>query len=114
MNLKEIDWGDMDWIDLDEDRDWWRTIVNMILNLQVPYSAAKFLSSCTIGRLLRLAQFMESVIGQIICNMTVIDFLTVRWVFILTGHPLMTHHIGVFVALTSCKCIYLVSCDKCG
>jgi hypothetical protein len=26
----------------------------------------------------------------------------------------MTHHIGVFVALTSCKCIYLVSCDKCG
>ena len=28
--------GDMDWIDLAHDRDWWQAFVNMLMNLQVP------------------------------------------------------------------------------
>jgi hypothetical protein len=28
--------GDMDWIDLAEDRDQWRALVNKVMNLQVP------------------------------------------------------------------------------
>jgi hypothetical protein len=36
MNLREIEWDDMDWIDLAQDRDQWRTLVNMVLNLRVP------------------------------------------------------------------------------
>jgi hypothetical protein len=29
-------WGGMDWIDLTRDRDQWRTLVNMVMNLWVP------------------------------------------------------------------------------
>jgi hypothetical protein len=36
MDLREIGWGGMDWIDLAQDRDQWRTLVNTALNLQVP------------------------------------------------------------------------------
>jgi hypothetical protein len=37
--------GDMDWIDLAQDRDRWRAVVNEIMNLRVPYNAGNFLSS---------------------------------------------------------------------
>jgi hypothetical protein len=36
LNLREIGWDGMDWIDLAEDRDQWRPLVNMAINLQVP------------------------------------------------------------------------------
>ena len=34
-NFKEWD-GCMDWIDLAQDRDWWRALVDPVMNLQVP------------------------------------------------------------------------------
>jgi hypothetical protein len=36
MVLREIGWDGMDWIDLTQDRDHWRALVNTVLNLQVP------------------------------------------------------------------------------
>jgi hypothetical protein len=33
---REIGWGGMDWIDLAQDRDQWRDLVNMVMNLRVP------------------------------------------------------------------------------
>jgi hypothetical protein len=36
MNLREIGWGGMDWIDLVQDRDQWRALVNTVMNLRVP------------------------------------------------------------------------------
>jgi hypothetical protein len=36
MDLKEIGWSGMDWIELDEDRDQWRALVNTVMNLRVP------------------------------------------------------------------------------
>jgi hypothetical protein len=36
MGLREIGWGDMDWIDLAEDRDQWRALVNTVMTLRVP------------------------------------------------------------------------------
>jgi hypothetical protein len=35
MYLREIGW-DVDWIDLAEDRDQWKALVNTVLNLRVP------------------------------------------------------------------------------
>jgi hypothetical protein len=34
--LIEVGWDGMDWIDLTQDRDQWRALVNMVMNLQVP------------------------------------------------------------------------------
>jgi hypothetical protein len=36
MDVKEIGWGGMDWIDLAQDRDQWRAVVNTVMNLRVP------------------------------------------------------------------------------
>jgi hypothetical protein len=36
IHLREIEWGDMDLIGLAEDRDKWRALVNMVMNLRVP------------------------------------------------------------------------------
>jgi hypothetical protein len=36
MDLTEIGWAGMDWIDLAQDRDQWRACVNAMMNLRVP------------------------------------------------------------------------------
>jgi hypothetical protein len=36
MDLGEVGWGDVGWIDLAKDRNRWRAVVNSVLNLRVP------------------------------------------------------------------------------
>jgi hypothetical protein len=36
IDVGEIGWGGMDWIDLAQDRDQWRALVNTVMNLRVP------------------------------------------------------------------------------
>jgi hypothetical protein len=36
MDLREIGWDSMDWIDLLQDRGQWRALVNTVMNLRVP------------------------------------------------------------------------------
>jgi hypothetical protein len=59
IDLREIGWDGMDWIDLAQDRDQWRAHVNTVMNLRVPKNAGKFLSNCTIGSFSRWAELHE-------------------------------------------------------
>jgi hypothetical protein len=36
MDLREIRWDGMDWINLAQDRDQWRPLVNTVMNFWVP------------------------------------------------------------------------------
>jgi hypothetical protein len=36
MDLTETGWGGMNWIDLAENRDKWRDLMNTVMNLRVP------------------------------------------------------------------------------
>jgi hypothetical protein len=36
IDLREIGWDDMDWIDLAQDKDQWKALVNTVMNLRVP------------------------------------------------------------------------------
>jgi hypothetical protein len=35
MDLREIGWDGVDWIDVAQDRDQWRALVNAVMNLRV-------------------------------------------------------------------------------
>jgi hypothetical protein len=49
----------MYWIDVAQDSNQWRALVNIVMNLQVPWNAGKFLHGCTIGGFSRRAQLRE-------------------------------------------------------
>jgi hypothetical protein len=36
MDLGEVGWNRTDWIDLAQDRDQWRALVNTVMNLRAP------------------------------------------------------------------------------
>jgi hypothetical protein len=59
LDLREIGWDSMDWIDLAQDRDQWRALVNTVMNLRVPQNSGKFSSSCITDGFSRWAQLRE-------------------------------------------------------
>jgi hypothetical protein len=46
MDIQEVGYGGIDWIDLTLDRDRWRAIVNAVMNLRDPQNVVNFLTSC--------------------------------------------------------------------
>jgi hypothetical protein len=59
MDLREIGWDGMDWIDVAQDRDWWKAVVNMVMKIRVPQNPGKFLRRCMTGCFSRRAQLHE-------------------------------------------------------
>jgi hypothetical protein len=53
IDLREIRSDGMDWLDLAQDKEHRRALVNTVMNLRVPLNAGKFLRSCRIGRFSR-------------------------------------------------------------
>jgi hypothetical protein len=43
MDLRKLGWGGMGLIDLAQDRDQWKALVNMVMNLRVPKKCWEFL-----------------------------------------------------------------------
>jgi hypothetical protein len=44
-NIQEVGGGSKDWIELAQDRDRWRALVNAVMNLRVLLNAGRFLTS---------------------------------------------------------------------
>jgi hypothetical protein len=45
IDLKEVRCERMDWIDVAQEKDRWRTLVNAVMNVRVPQNAGNFLTS---------------------------------------------------------------------
>ena len=45
MDLQEVGWGSMDWIDLAQNRERWQALVDVVINFQVPQNLGNFLTS---------------------------------------------------------------------
>jgi hypothetical protein len=59
VDLKEIGWGGMDWINVAQDRNQRSGPVNTVMNLWVPQNVGKLLSNCTTGNFTRRSQLHE-------------------------------------------------------
>jgi hypothetical protein len=59
MDLREVGWDGMDWIDLAQDRDKWRFLLNKSINIRVQYNFWEFLSSYIIGGFSRRVRLQE-------------------------------------------------------
>jgi hypothetical protein len=56
MDLREIGWGGMDWIDLAQDRDQWKALLNTVMNLSGSIKCWEIREGCATGGFSRRTQ----------------------------------------------------------
>jgi hypothetical protein len=83
MDLREIGWDGVDWVDMVQNRDQSRAPMNAVLNLRVPWNAGNILNRFTIGGLSRRAQLREWV------SDSTVNSLTHSWSWVLLEKPLI-------------------------
>jgi hypothetical protein len=59
MDVRDIEWDGIYSVDLAQDRDHWRALVNAVMNLRVLYNAGNFLSGWAIDSFSIRAQLHE-------------------------------------------------------
>jgi hypothetical protein len=67
MDLKEVGWGDMEWIDLAQDTERRTPLVYMVMNFRVLQNVGKFLSSYTDRGLSARACFHGTILILVWC-----------------------------------------------
>jgi hypothetical protein len=59
MDLREIGWDGRDRLELAQDRDQWRALVNTVMTFGFLKIAGNFLNGCTVGSFLGRAQLRK-------------------------------------------------------
>jgi hypothetical protein len=69
IDVRDIGWGGIDWIDLAQDSNQWRILLNTGLNLWSPYIFRKFFNSCTSSYFSRRAQVYQVNLVSVMTNL---------------------------------------------
>jgi hypothetical protein len=70
MDLREIGWGSVEWIEFTQDRDRWRALVNTVMNLQVQAPWIEVISDLvSIFIFPSFSLFILSLISSVFCNL---------------------------------------------
>jgi hypothetical protein len=79
IDLLQLEWGDVDWVGLAQNRNRWRPLLNSVLSLRVPKNAGKLSRVLTTRDLSSAAQFLKVSLVMILSTPPVLDICKPPW-----------------------------------